>query len=63
MSASVKVAVRVRPFNARETGRHAVSVITMEGKTTCELWRVPSLCTAPLRSLSLSIGLAIYLTP
>ncbi|KAM9833553.1 kinesin-like protein KIF1C isoform X1 [Syngnathus typhle] len=33
--ASVKVAVRVRPFNARETGRNAKCVIQMQGNTTC----------------------------
>lgn len=31
---SVKVAVRVRPFNSREKQRNAVSVIKMEGKST-----------------------------
>ncbi|KAJ7313309.1 hypothetical protein JRQ81_004598 [Phrynocephalus forsythii] len=35
--ASVKVAVRVRPFNARETSRDAKCVIQMQGKTTCIL--------------------------
>uniref|UniRef100_A0A8B9PGT5 Kinesin motor domain-containing protein n=1 Tax=Apteryx owenii TaxID=8824 RepID=A0A8B9PGT5_APTOW len=34
--ASVKVAVRVRPFNSRETSRDAKCVIQMQGKTTCE---------------------------
>ncbi|XP_068785625.1 kinesin-like protein KIF1C [Struthio camelus] len=33
--ASVKVAVRVRPFNSRETSRDAKCVIQMQGKTTC----------------------------
>uniref|UniRef100_A0A8C4HTQ2 Kinesin motor domain-containing protein n=1 Tax=Dicentrarchus labrax TaxID=13489 RepID=A0A8C4HTQ2_DICLA len=33
--ASVKVAVRVRPFNSRETGRNAKCVIQMQGNTTC----------------------------
>ena len=33
---SVKVAVRVRPFNSREITRSATCVIAMEGKTTCE---------------------------
>lgn len=33
--ASVKVAVRVRPFNARETSRDAKCVIQMQGTTTC----------------------------
>ncbi|XP_061446830.1 kinesin-like protein KIF1C [Rhineura floridana] len=33
--ASVKVAVRVRPFNAREISRDAKCVIQMQGKTTC----------------------------
>ena len=33
---SVKVAVRVRPFNAREIGRAATCVIAMDGKTTCK---------------------------
>ncbi|KAM6909400.1 kinesin-like protein KIF1C [Xenentodon cancila] len=32
---SVKVAVRVRPFNSRETGRNAKCVIQMQGNTTC----------------------------
>lgn len=34
--ASVKVAVRVRPFNLRETGRNAKCVIQMQGNTTCK---------------------------
>lgn len=34
--ASVKVAVRVRPFNAREASRDAQCVISMQGNTTCE---------------------------
>uniref|UniRef100_A0A3P9PFR7 Kinesin motor domain-containing protein n=1 Tax=Poecilia reticulata TaxID=8081 RepID=A0A3P9PFR7_POERE len=33
--ASVKVAVRVRPFNSRELGRNAKSVIQMQGNSTC----------------------------
>ncbi|XP_031735561.1 kinesin-like protein KIF1C [Anarrhichthys ocellatus] len=33
--ASVKVAVRVRPFNSREMGRNAKCVIQMKGNTTC----------------------------
>lgn len=33
--ASVKVAVRVRPFNSRETGRNAKCVIQMQGNSTC----------------------------
>jgi hypothetical protein len=33
-SSSVKVAVRVRPFNSREQARQAVSVIAMEGTQT-----------------------------
>uniref|UniRef100_M3ZPG8 Kinesin family member 1C n=1 Tax=Xiphophorus maculatus TaxID=8083 RepID=M3ZPG8_XIPMA len=33
--ASVKVAVRVRPFNSRELGRNARSVIQMQGNSTC----------------------------
>uniref|UniRef100_A0A3B4EKU4 Kinesin motor domain-containing protein n=1 Tax=Pygocentrus nattereri TaxID=42514 RepID=A0A3B4EKU4_PYGNA len=35
MAASVKVAVRVRPFNSRESNRDAKCVIQMQGKTTC----------------------------
>ena len=31
---SVKVAVRVRPFNARETGRNATGIISMQGNVT-----------------------------
>lgn len=34
--ASVKVAVRVRPFNARETSQDAKCVVSMQGNTTCE---------------------------
>lgn len=34
--ASVKVAVRVRPFNSREIGRNAKCVIQMQGNTTCK---------------------------
>jgi hypothetical protein len=30
----VKVAVRVRPFNARETARNAKNVVEMVGKST-----------------------------
>uniref|UniRef100_A0A9J8CJ16 Kinesin motor domain-containing protein n=1 Tax=Cyprinus carpio carpio TaxID=630221 RepID=A0A9J8CJ16_CYPCA len=37
MAASVKVAVRVRPFNSRETSRDARCVIQMQGNTTC-IW-------------------------
>ncbi|XP_073678693.1 kinesin-like protein KIF1C [Garra rufa] len=37
MAASVKVAVRVRPFNSRETNRDAKCVIQMQGNTTC-IW-------------------------
>uniref|UniRef100_A0A7N6BTQ9 Kinesin motor domain-containing protein n=1 Tax=Anabas testudineus TaxID=64144 RepID=A0A7N6BTQ9_ANATE len=33
--ASVKVAVRVRPFNSREIGRNAKCVIQMQGNSTC----------------------------
>ncbi|XP_069499709.1 kinesin-like protein KIF1C [Ambystoma mexicanum] len=33
--ASVKVAVRVRPFNSRETNRDAKCVIQMQGNSTC----------------------------
>uniref|UniRef100_A0A6Q2ZNP1 Kinesin-like protein n=1 Tax=Esox lucius TaxID=8010 RepID=A0A6Q2ZNP1_ESOLU len=33
--ASVKVAVRVRPFNTRETSRDAKCVIQMQGNSTC----------------------------
>uniref|UniRef100_A0A3B4AND5 Kinesin motor domain-containing protein n=1 Tax=Periophthalmus magnuspinnatus TaxID=409849 RepID=A0A3B4AND5_9GOBI len=32
---SVKVAVRVRPFNAREIARNAKCVIQMQGTSTC----------------------------
>uniref|UniRef100_A0A2R9C138 Kinesin family member 1C n=1 Tax=Pan paniscus TaxID=9597 RepID=A0A2R9C138_PANPA len=35
--ASVKVAVRVRPFNARETSQDAKCVVSMQGNTTCEI--------------------------
>uniref|UniRef100_A0A8C3HSW3 Kinesin motor domain-containing protein n=1 Tax=Chrysemys picta bellii TaxID=8478 RepID=A0A8C3HSW3_CHRPI len=34
--ASVKVAVRVRPFSSREISRDAKCVIQMQGKTTCK---------------------------
>lgn len=34
MSDSIKVAVRVRPFNDREKGRGAKLVVAMEGKQT-----------------------------
>lgn len=34
--ASVKVAVRVRPFNSREIGRNAKCVIQMQGNSTCK---------------------------
>lgn len=34
--ASVKVAVRVRPFNTRETSQDAKCVVSMQGSTTCE---------------------------
>lgn len=33
---SVKVAVRVRPFNTREIRRNSTCVIAMEDKTTCK---------------------------
>ncbi len=34
MSGSVKVAVRVRPFNTRETDRKSTCIIQMDGKRT-----------------------------
>uniref|UniRef100_A0A673MXM1 Kinesin motor domain-containing protein n=1 Tax=Sinocyclocheilus rhinocerous TaxID=307959 RepID=A0A673MXM1_9TELE len=34
-SSSVKVAVRVRPFNSREINRGAKCVIQMQDKSTC----------------------------
>ena len=34
MSSSVKVAVRVRPFNSREIARNATSIIAMQGTQT-----------------------------
>ena len=33
---SVKVAVRVRPFNNREMQRNTQCIIKMEGSTTCK---------------------------
>ena len=36
-SASVKVAVRVRPFNNRENERDSKSIIAMAGPTTSSL--------------------------
>ncbi|KAG7272490.1 hypothetical protein CRUP_005962 [Coryphaenoides rupestris] len=36
MAASVKVAVRVRPFNSRETGKESKCIIQMTGNTTSE---------------------------
>ena len=38
---SVKVAVRVRPFNGRETSRECGCIIDMEGNTTSE-WAAPA---------------------
>lgn len=38
MASSVKVAVRVRPFNNRETNRGAKCVIQMQDKSTCEFY-------------------------
>lgn len=35
---SVKVAVRVRPFNNREISRECKCIIEMGGSTTCEYW-------------------------
>ncbi|ROL46962.1 Kinesin-like protein KIF1B [Anabarilius grahami] len=32
--ASVKVAVRVRPFNSRETGKESKCIIQMQGNST-----------------------------
>lgn len=34
--ASVKVAVRVRPFNSREMGKESKCIIQMSGNTTSE---------------------------
>lgn len=43
---SVKVAVRVRPFNQREKDQNSVSVIDMDGKSTTTIrnpvWKVRS---------------------
>lgn len=38
--ASVKVAVRVRPFNSREIGKESKCIIQMSGNTTSEYTRV-----------------------
>ena len=35
---SVKVAVRVRPFNSRENARDAQCIIEMEGSTTSKIF-------------------------
>uniref|UniRef100_A0A4W5JS53 Kinesin motor domain-containing protein n=1 Tax=Hucho hucho TaxID=62062 RepID=A0A4W5JS53_9TELE len=35
--ASVKVAVRVRPFNSREMGKDSKCIIQMSGNTTSEV--------------------------
>nr|CAD7397870.1 unnamed protein product [Timema cristinae] len=56
---SVKVAVRVRPFNNREISRECKCIIEMEDKTTCKskllgmialdlrFWDVQAYCTSP----------------
>lgn len=54
--ASVKVAVRVRPFNMRETGRNAKCVIQMQGNTTCKNASVNT--NTHSRSVFLSLSLA-----
>lgn len=36
--ASVKVAVRVRPFNSREMSRDSKCIIQMSGSTTSKYW-------------------------
>lgn len=41
---SVKVAVRVRPFNNREISREAQCIIEMSGNTTCEYNLIPVHC-------------------
>ena len=48
--ASVKVAVRVRPFNSREMGKDSKCIIQMSGNTTSEY----------LPSLSLSLSLSVF---
>jgi len=37
---SVKVAVRVRPFNSRENQRNAQCIIQMEGNTTSQYFLI-----------------------
>ena len=44
MAASVKVAVRVRPFNSREMGKDSKCIIQMNGNTTSKSVRLLSVC-------------------
>lgn len=55
--ASVKVAVRVRPFNTRETGRNAKCVIQMQGNTTCKDLLIYILTLSLLPSLPTALSL------
>lgn len=51
--ASVKVAVRVRPFNSREMSRDSKCIIQMSGSTTSEYWARPwsiTVCCWSLRA-------------
>ena len=60
MSASVKVVVRVRPFNTREINRNAKCVVTMEGNKTGE-WIVRAmLFGGPARIFSNLIFIVRY---
>lgn len=58
--ASVKVAVRVRPFNMRETGRNAKCVIQMQGNTTCKDASVDA--HTQTHTLYLSVSLSVPLS-
>lgn len=54
-SSSVKVAVRVRPFNSRETNRGAKCVIQMQDKSTCECNTHTVMCFSLILYLHFSV--------
>jgi hypothetical protein len=71
---SVKVAVRVRPFNNREISRECKCIIEMGGSTTCEYWlllfsllkgglvsgEVPFIKSGPAILTKIFCGLVLY---
>ena len=54
--ASVKVAVRVRPFNSREMGKESKCIIQMSGNTTSEFKSEPVLLESSWDDVAVTVN-------